>query len=137
MNFIPLVIHAAFKVGVSPLILLSICNTETNLRNINNKQSTAFGICQLQLRTAKQYGGKFIDKIALQQPKVNLEIAAKYFKNLKNKYGSTTKAIAAYNLGHITYINDVLINQKYVDKCYNSLNHYKRKMCEFTPHKVR
>jgi soluble lytic murein transglycosylase-like protein len=137
MNYIPSLLHIAIKVGISPMILLSVCTTETNLRNINNQSNTTYGICQLKLNTAKQYGGNFLDSLALQQTRVNIEVAAKYLKSLKSKYKSNDKTMAAYNLGHTQYMDCEFINQSYVNRCNKNLRHYKRKMCELNKNQIQ
>ncbi len=112
-----LIIGVANSVGISPFLLLSICQVETGIRVLNNySDGGSYGVAQLQLKTARSIMPK-VDILALQQPSVNVTIAAKYLKSLLNKYNNDEwKAIAAYNAGSLRYKNGMLINKKYVDK---------------------
>lgn len=112
-----LIVGIANTVGVSPMLLLSICQVETGMKVLNNyTDGGSYGVAQLQLKTARTIVPR-VDILALQQPSVNVMIAAKYLKSLLNKYGNDEwKAVAAYNAGSLKYKNGVLINKKYVDK---------------------
>lgn len=123
----------ATKVGIKPMLLLSICNVETGLRNINHYQDHhggSFGIAQVQLQTARTIDRR-VDLLALQQPEVNLTIAAKYLKVLSKKYKTDEELIAAYNAGGAYYKNNELINKKYVDCVLNSRYSFNRKLCSY------
>jgi soluble lytic murein transglycosylase-like protein len=108
----------ATKVGISATLLLSICTVETNLRNVNNTTDPhggSFGICQLNLKTARSIH-KYVDRLALQQPQVNIEIAALYLKKLNKKYKNEWHVVAAYNAGKARIENGFYLNQGYVDR---------------------
>lgn len=112
-----LIVGIANKVGVSPFLLLSICQVETGMKVLNNyADGGSYGVAQVQLKTARSIVPN-VDILALQQPEVNVLVAAKYLKSLLNKYNNDEwKAIAAYNAGSLRYKNGMLINKKYVDK---------------------
>ena len=108
----------AHQVGVSGAILLSICTVESGMRNINtfnDPHSGSFGVCSINLRTARSIK-PYADRLALQQPTFNIEIAALYLKKHMNKYKNKWNAVAAYNAGHVTIADGIYSNQIYVDK---------------------
>jgi hypothetical protein len=112
------VIVAAKAAGVSASLLLSICTVETGMKNVNNYTDPhhgSFGVCQLNLKTARSIRPE-VDRLALQQPSVNLEIAALYLKQLHNKYHNSHHEIAAYNAGHARLEAGIYLNQDYVNK---------------------
>lgn len=130
-NPINLVIKVSTKVGVKPLLLLSICNVETRLTNINHfkdHNGGSFGIAQVQLKTARGID-KTVDILALQNEELNLTIAAKYLKLLSKRYKNDRDLIAAYNAGGVYYKNGSLINEEYVDKVVNSSYYFSKRMC--------
>ncbi len=115
------ILAIAKSVGISGQLLLAVCSVETNLRNVNNfadhHEGTqgSYGVCQLSLDTARQISPN-IDMLALQQPKVNIRIAARYLQKLIQKYGNMLDAIAAYNAGCVKLRRGEYVNKKYVDK---------------------
>lgn len=105
----------ATKIGVSAQLLISVCSVETGLVNKNNfedRVEASLGVCQVQLTTARRFG-KHYDMLALQQPRTNILVAAKYLKWQLNRYGSEYMAISSYNAGSFT-----TKNQRYVDNVY-------------------
>lgn len=111
MESIALIITGVAKsVGIAPGLLLAVCMTETNLRNIdsaNDGGSPSYGICQVKLKTAR-WMGKVHKKPELQNfteadmrdVRKNATVAALYIKYQLNRYaGDTCKAVAAYNAG--------------------------------------
>jgi hypothetical protein len=113
------------------MLLLSICNVETGLKNINHYQDHnggSYGVAQVQLRTARGID-KHVDLLALQSPEVNITIAAKYLKQLSKRYKTDREIIAAYNAGGVYYKNNELINKKYVDSVIDSSYCFSDKLC--------
>lgn len=113
------------------MLLLSICNVETKLRNVNNYQDhngSSYGIAQIKLGTARDIEPA-VDILALQMPEVNMTMAAKYLKKLSKKYKTDREIIAAYNAGGAYYKNGELINKNYVDKVMKSCYHFNNKLC--------
>lgn len=94
-----LILVSAITNGVDPAMLKAICTKESNLKNVHveDQGSISYGPCQVKRIAAKQVG---LDNVNLQLPEVSIDVAAKYFKYMKNKCGgSDIKAIAAYNTG--------------------------------------
>lgn len=115
-----LILAIATKIGVPGALLLSICAVETNLKNINNFEDGEFGslgVCQVSPQTAKLFGRHY-DSLSLQQPIVNIKIAAKYLKKQLLRYkNNTILATAAYNSGTAKFNkNGKLINEAYVNR---------------------
>jgi soluble lytic murein transglycosylase-like protein len=131
MNTINLIAKVATKVGIKPILLLSICNVETKLNNVNNykdNNGTSYGIAQIKLNTARDIDPS-IDALALSMPESNLFVAAKHLKKLSKKYKTDEEVIAAYNAGGVYYKNGTLVNKKYVDKVMRSKYHFNKKVC--------
>jgi soluble lytic murein transglycosylase-like protein len=117
--YLGLISVIAKKVGVSASLLLSICTVETGLRNVNNLEDPnggSYGVCQVSLPAARSVM-PYIGILALQQPEVNIEVAALYLKKLQQKYDDNIwHSVAAYNAGTPRMVDGVYRNQKYVDK---------------------
>lgn len=114
---------AAAKVGVPQQLLKAICNAESNLNAKayvhadGGNNNHAFGMCQVLLKTAEQYGlsnHKCDDNFSYKPedrvhancrlfgPYTNALYAAKYLKYQLDRYGgSWVNAIAAYNSGTV------------------------------------
>lgn len=128
---INMILGVANKVGVNSLMLVSICNVETGIKNVNNYKDhhgPSYGVAQLKLSTARSVE-PMVDVLALQQPMVNVTVAAKLLKKLDKKYGNKKYVIAAYNAGSVRYKNGKLINKKYVDKVEKNYYHLNKKLC--------
>lgn len=116
-----LILAVAHKIGISGALLLSVCTIENNLKTTNTYNDgggyTSFSVCQVQLRAAKDFGSHY-DSLALQQPKVNIKIAAKYLKKQLQRYkGDVRLAVAAYNSGTVKFNRKgQLINRAYVNR---------------------
>ncbi len=113
-----LIYSIANNIGVSASLLLSICTVETGLRNVNNYQDGnggSFGVCQVSEPVARSFR-PHIGRLALQQPEVNIEIAALYLKQLYDKYEHPWHSVAAYNGGKARIVDGVYRNQDYVNK---------------------
>ena len=101
---------AANKVGIAPALLVAVCHTETNLKNIHNmddKGSPSYGVCQVKYDTVKWMAkisnnykmSRWTDQ-DLKIPSKNAEAAAVYLKYQLNRYDNNwCAAIAAYNAG--------------------------------------
>lgn len=126
----------AKTVGISPGLLVAVCMTETNLRNIdvmNDGGSPSYGVCQVKLETAK-WMGKVHRKPAvmsfeekdMRKVEKNAKVAALYLKYQINRYdGDYCKAVAAYNAGSFresTKKPGLPFNWKYVEKVRNNGN---------------
>jgi soluble lytic murein transglycosylase-like protein len=103
-------IKAAKYAGVSPSLLVAICMTESNLRNVDvmdDGGSPSYGICQVKLETAKWMGEiynksllKDLKESDIRKPYRNAKAAAWYLKYQIERYsGDYCKAVAAYNAG--------------------------------------
>jgi len=101
------ILSAAVKVGVNPILLLSICNVETGLRNVTNyhdHQGPSYGVAQIKLPTAKMVMPNITVR-KLHDPRTNVTAAALLLKRLMNKYHNQWDAVAAYNAGSLRYKN--------------------------------
>lgn len=136
MDLTSVLIAAAKSVGIAPSILIAVCTTETNLKNVhvqNDGGSPSYGVCQVKLATA-HHMAKVYRKPAvasfkgedLKNPKNNAKVAAKYLKYQLERYdGNLCKAIAAYNAG--SYIESKKspgrpVNIGYVNKVNRNLS---------------
>lgn len=108
---IELITRIAIKVGIESSLLLAVANVESNVKIVNyfNDNHSSYGIMQVELRTAREIL-PFVDSIALQQPEVNIYVAAKYLKKMQDRYGYI-KGISAYNAGR-----PIESNKNYVKK---------------------
>jgi soluble lytic murein transglycosylase-like protein len=127
MTISSIITFAAKAAGISPSLLFAICMVESNLQPRNNfkdRYHSSYGLAQLQLPTAREVI-PYIDALALQQPQVNLYIAARVLKKKLDLYGPYF-GIAAYNSGSPKFRNNKLINLNYLDKVlfvlYNKLD---------------
>lgn len=110
MDMITILTVAAKKVGIAPALLVAVCHTETNLRNVHNMDdngSPSYGVCQVKHETAQWMGKLYKDskmskltEKELMLPFKNAEVAATYLKYQLNRYDNNwCAAIAAYNAG--------------------------------------
>lgn len=118
MQYLQLFYKIAKVVHINAHLVISICTIESNLTNTNNfndRLAPSLGICQLHLETAREQI-PYIDSLALQQPQVNILVAAKYLKKQLKRYdGNIEHAIAAYNYGSVKIVKGEYINNNYVD----------------------
>jgi len=127
---IDIIVQAATYYGLNPALLLAICTVESDLRNVVNVKDgshrSSYGICQIQLRTAKAHylGVKASD---LLNPEINAQIAAKIVRDNLNKYDYDLDcAIAAYNAGSCRKIDGKPFNYKYVKKVKKKYAKFKK-----------
>lgn len=113
MNTMFLIVLSAKKVGVPVALLLSICFTETGLRNVtrlNDGGSPTYGVCQVK-RGAGLQAYKFtkLPELAvmatprageaLKDVRLNAMASAGYLKYQYHRYKDWKKAVTAYNRG--------------------------------------
>lgn len=101
---------AANKVGIAPALLVAVCHTETNLKNVHNMNdngSPSYGVCQVKHDTVR-WMAKINNNVKmslwtekdLKNPSKNAEAAAVYLKYQLGRYNNNwCAAIAAYNAG--------------------------------------
>lgn len=109
---------AADEVGIKQELLYSICHTETKIQNVINKYdggSPSYGICQVKLRTAKQFFPWMTAK-HLMNPYYNALAAATYLKYQIKRFGTPLRGISAYNAGR-----PIKYNKKYINKVLTSM----------------
>ncbi len=99
-----LFISTTVQLNLPPNLLSSVCYIETrhNVSKIHRHDgdSDSIGICQIKLKTAKWLGYKG-DAKGLLDPKVNIYYAGKYLKYHMNRHNNVSKAVIAYNQGHV------------------------------------
>jgi hypothetical protein len=101
------IVSAAYAVGISPILLLSVCFTESGLRNVTvpaDGSSSSIGVCQMKLETARftsrVYKLHKVRPSSLMKPAENAKFAAHYLKWQLSRYrGKENCAIEAYNRG--------------------------------------
>jgi len=113
----------AHLVGITPSLLLAICFTESNFRNVAGDNGKSIGICQIKLNTAKMLDKK-VTETELWDPLLNGFYAAKYLKYQQDRYKGRKDAEycikSAYNAGSC-----IKSNRKYVDKVRLRLKIYR------------
>lgn len=125
------ILLAANIYNVNPSLLLAVCSVESDLRpgaiNHDDGGRASYGICQVQLRTARFIHGP-THVSDLLNPERNALIAAKYFRYQLDRYdGDSDCAVAAYNAGSCKKNQTGLyINQKYVEKVKRRYKKYRR-----------
>lgn len=124
------ILLAANIYNISPSLLLAVCSVESDLRpgaiNHNDGGRASYGICQVQLRTAKFINGP-THVSDLLNPELNSLIAAKYLRYQLDRYKDDQDcAVAAYNAGScIKNEKGVYINERYVKKVKRRYRKYK------------
>jgi hypothetical protein len=121
--FIKAIAVASKKVGVNYMLLLSICVTESNLKNISNTKDShkgSHGICQINAVHTKSIE-------SLYDPFVNATFAAKILKSNLDKYKDTWVAVSAYSTGNNRWFNTDYVNK--VKRNYNLLSSRKGLVC--------
>ncbi len=94
-QFKPLIEIKAKKYGLDPNLLAGLIRQESNFNPYAVSHCGAMGLGQLMPETARGLG--VVDPFNASQ---NLEGAAKYLKQMLDKFGgNVTKALAAYNAG--------------------------------------
>lgn len=109
--------------GLPKDLLGSVCFVESRWRvHVLHKDdggSNSVGICQIKLKTAREYGFKGNEQQLL-EVKTNIKYAAKYLSHLLKRYhGQVNKAVIAYNQGHA----GSLTTTKYQRKVFKEWNH--------------
>jgi len=97
---------AALATGIDVKLLRAVCFVESshnpNVVVLMDHNAPSYGICQLQMRTAKEMGFKGSSKDLMYAP-LNIYFAAKYLARwLTKTQGHKAKAVISYNRGHLT-----------------------------------
>ncbi len=104
MEIISILTSAALSAGIPPALLLAVCQTESNFRNVTvamDGTSASYGICQVKLGTARMFTPR-LSYQSLLIPKENARYAAKYLAyQLKRYSGCVHCAVSAYNAGSV------------------------------------
>lgn len=99
-----LFLSTTIQLQLPPGLLSSICYIESKhvIQTIhhNDGGSDSIGICQIKLSTAQGLGFKGTAEELL-EPKNNIYYAGKYLALNFKKYHTATKAVIAYNQGHV------------------------------------
>lgn len=120
--------NAAKAEDISESLLSAVCFVESGHRPLAHTKRDgkgrrdSFGLCQLQLRTAKSVGflGEAQD---LFDPYINALYAAKYLSGQLGRYGGNWEfAVAAYNLGSLRLdASGKPINKGYVKSVFQAI----------------
>lgn len=94
----PLIDQAARQHDIDPLLLHAIARTESRHHPQAVSPAGARGLMQVMLPTARQFG---VDEAAaLHDPRVSLQVSARYLKTLQQRFGNDLSLVlAAYNAG--------------------------------------
>lgn len=87
------IIREATNQGLNPLIALSVAKQESGFEKKAVSRVGAIGVFQLMPATAKDL------RVNPYKTEENIKGGIKYLKTLKNQFGSTKLALAAYNAG--------------------------------------
>lgn len=91
--------RALKKDSIDPIILLSLIRQESVFNPNARSRVGARGLMQLMPTTAKRFRRSVRDR-HLTNPKINIELGTKYFRNLMKRYdGNLVYVLAAYNAG--------------------------------------
>jgi soluble lytic murein transglycosylase len=104
--------------GLDPYLVASLIRQESEFNPNAVSRANAVGLMQLLPKTgkavAKQVKLKRYDASQLYTPAVNLELGARYFRGMVDKFGGFEYALAAYNAGS-DRVEDWLSQGKYRD----------------------
>lgn len=120
IDYISFITVAAKTAAVPPLLLLSVCFTESSFRDAyvpHDGKTPSYGVCQLKMSTARIYEPT-ITRRQLMNPYVNALIAGRFLRDLLERYDfNVKKAVDAYNRGkaklvkgHSKYSDRVMLN---------------------------
>lgn len=87
------IIRKAINYGIDPSIALSVAKQESNFDRTAKSHVGAIGLFQLMPQTADDLG---VNPYYINE---NIEGGISYLKSLKDQFGSTKLALAAYNAG--------------------------------------
>lgn len=77
----------------------------------------SYGLMHLAVPTAREVSGNAkLQASDLYEPMYNIWIGCRYLSNLYKKYKDWSKAVSAYNYGHVEYVAaGIFANQNYVN----------------------
>ncbi|MFP5385040.1 MAG: transglycosylase SLT domain-containing protein [Bacteriovoracia bacterium] len=97
--YFQVLVNALKNQNIDPIILLSLIRQESVFNPHARSRVGARGLMQLMPTTAKRFRRSVRDR-HLTNPKINIELGTKYFKNLMKRYdGNLVYVLAAYNAG--------------------------------------
>lgn len=95
--------RAGLRYQLPPSLILSVIHTESHFRNKAISPAGAIGLMQVQLGTARYLaeaaGGSVPTTISLFDPETNIVLGAGYLRQLIDRFGDLTTALAAYHVG--------------------------------------
>ena len=115
------IIKQSKELGVEPAIMLGLAKAESGFRQ-EARGGNAVGVFQLLPATGKFLG---VDVYDLDD---NIKGGILYYRSMYNMFGSTEKALAAYNLGARQVKNCNCVperSQPFVNRVMSNYNYYK------------
>jgi len=97
------IINYSNEFNLSPDLVASVINTESEFRENAKSNKNAIGLMQLKLTTANYMctilGEQTITENQLFEPKINIKYGCAYLNYLMKKFENTQTVLAAYNAG--------------------------------------
>lgn len=128
LDIISIITAAAKAAAVPPALLLAICHVETGHRNVFSPvdgKRASYGVCQVQLRTARTFSPK-AHPSSLLNPEENARYAALYLAYQLHRYDDSWSCAAlAYNRGTARFAaRESKCNNRYVAKVMAKVKEY-------------
>lgn len=122
-NFLPKVMEAEQRLALPKGLLDALIWTESRYDTFATSKAGAVGLGQLMPRTAKELGVK-----NRMEPQGNLWAAARYLRQMIDKFGTIHLALAAYNAGpgRVEAARGIPQNQETPHYVRTVLNNWKR-----------
>lgn len=96
----PLVSEAAEVARLDPMLVVAVMRQESLFDAAAVSSAAAYGLMQLIVPTAMQVAGESVTAADLMDPRLNVQLGARYLRRLLDRYdGDVPKALAAYNAG--------------------------------------
>lgn len=131
----PFILSKSFEYRVSPVLVLSLIEVESNFQPAAVSQRGAIGLMQLMPETAEQiaraHGMEWNGPSVLVDPKMNIEFGLRYMAYLKQNFEDPAHILAAYNIGPNAVKRKIETGQKvpheYYDRVMGTVKAYQKR----------